>query len=271
MTATGRRLGVFTRLPSYLGAAAGLSTTAIPAGEPGGAVVVVPGSGDWWQGMLAARDQGAAAVIIADPQVLPRDYPDAGSWRGDIPVVVDRPRLRPDIVAGAVQARRGHRARAITVECAAPAAELEAVAGDGFGWVRSLGEGALALRAAGGATHGGIALMDVRSGGASLSATLAGTALGGGRGAGGLLQVLALGEVRTEVVVDQPAGSVRVETSTVDGILTAADQYESTARLALRRALDSCRSGLPTAELEDLLTDLALARRMLRGSRNRDV
>lgn len=271
MTATGRRLGVFTRLPSYLGAAAGLSAALIPAGEPDGAVVVVPGSGDWLQGMLAARNQGAAAVIIADPRVLPRENPDAGCWPGDIPVVVDRPRLRPDVVADAVQARRGHQARAITVECAAPAAELEAVVSDGFGWVRSLGEGPLALRAAGGASLGLIALMDVQSAGASLPATFAGTALGGGRGPGGLLQVLALGEVRTEVVVDQPAGSVRVETSTADGILKAAERYESPARLALRRALDSWRSGDPAADLEELLADQALAREVLQAPRNQDV
>lgn len=76
--------------------------------------------------------------------------------------------------------------------------------------------------------------------------------------AGGLLQLLALGEVRTEVAVDQPAGLTRLETSTEDGTLRAPERYESSARLALRRALVACSSGQPVTDLDELLEDSAL-------------
>ena len=65
--------GIFTALPSYVAAVAELSVSAALTGDVSGAVAVVPGSGDWWQGMLAARAGGAAAVVIADPAVLPQE------------------------------------------------------------------------------------------------------------------------------------------------------------------------------------------------------
>ena len=85
----------------------------------------------------------------------------------------------------------------------------------------------------------------------------------GGVHAGGLLQVLALGEVRTELTVDQPAGLKRLETSTEEGMLRAPERYEASARLALRRALEACASGQPVTDLNDLLEDMALTRDML--------
>ena len=224
----------------------------------GGAVVVVPGAGDWWQGMLAARAGGALAVVIADPGLLPREALESSPWPGDIPVIVERPRLRPDVVADAVRARRGSPARIITVECAAPAAALDAAIRDGFGWARSLAQGPLTLRSGIATAQGRMALLDSEaSAGGSVPATLAATVTGG-RHAGGLLQVLALGEVRTEVTVDQPAGLTRLETSTEDGTLRAPERYESSARLALRRAFDACASGGAVADLDELLEDMAL-------------
>ena len=100
MTMNGSRVGVATRLPSYRAAIAELSRSATLVEEARGAVAVVPGVGDWWQGLLSARDQGAAAVVLAEPEMLPRELFDGGSgpgtWPADIPVVVERPRLRPD-------------------------------------------------------------------------------------------------------------------------------------------------------------------------------
>ena len=72
-----------------------------------------------------------------------------------------------------------------------------------------------------------IALLDAAgTAGGSIPATLAGTVTGG-RHAGGLLQLLALGEVRTEVTVDQPAGLTRLETSAEGGTWRAPERYES--------------------------------------------
>lgn len=253
-----RGRGVFAALPSYVAAVAELSVSAALTDDVSGAVVIVPGSGDWWQAMLAARAGGAAAVVVADPHVLPREALTPRPWPSGLPVIVERPRLRPDVVADAVRARRGSPARMVTVECAAPAAGLDAVIRDGFGWVRSLVQGPLTLRSGAAVAQARIALLDAAGpAGRSIPATLAGTATGG-RHAGGLLQLLALGEVRTEVTVDQPAGLTRLETSTGDGTMRAPERYESSARLALRRALSACSSGHPVTDLDELLEDSAL-------------
>ena len=267
MTMNGSRVGVATRLPSYRAAIAELPRSATLVEEARGAVAVVPGVGDWWQGLLSARDQGAAAVVLAEPEMLPRELFDGGSgpgtWPADIPVVVERPRLRPDLVWGAARARQGTRARIVTVECAATAAALDDVIRDGLGWVRSLVQGPLTLVAGSCAGQVRMALLDTRAAdGTSIPATLVGTVLDG-PGAGGFLQVLALGEVRTELVLDQAAGLVRLETSTAGETLGAPQHYESSARLTLRRTLEALSSGQPVPDLEDLLQDMRLARELL--------
>lgn len=250
--------GVFTALPSYVAAAAELPRSAALTNDVRGAVAIVPGSGDWWQGILAARAGGAAAVVIADPGMLPREATESPPWPADIPVIVERPRLRPDVVADAVRARGGEPARIVTVECAAPAAGLDAVIRDGLGWARSLVQGSLTLQSGTAAAQGRIALLDSAGpAGGSIPTTLAGIAAGGLH-PGGMLQLLALGEVRTEVTVDQPAGLTRLETSTEDGTLRAPERYESSARLALRRALAACSSGRSVTDLDELLEDVAL-------------
>jgi hypothetical protein len=258
-----RAFSVFTDLPAYMAALAELPVSAALSENVRGAVAVVRGNGDWWQGMLAARAGGAAAVVLADPDVLPRGADESKQWPGDIPVIVERPRLRPDLAAAAVAARRGSPARIITVECAAPAAGLDALICDGFGWMRSLAGGAVALQSSIATVHSRIALLDAGdSQGGTVPGTLSATAIGGLH-PGGLLQVLAIGEVRTEVTVDQPAWLARMETVTEEGTLRAPERYESSARLALRRAIDACLAEGPAADLEELLQDMALTRALL--------
>jgi hypothetical protein len=58
---------------------------------------------------------------------------------------------------------------------------------------------------------------------------------------------------------------MRLETSTEEGILRAPERYESSARLALRRALAACSSGEPVADLDELLEDISLAAALLRS------
>ncbi|BCW72886.1 hypothetical protein [Arthrobacter sp. NicSoilB8] len=258
MNSADRVFGVCTALPAYVAAVAGLPLSAVRTDDVRGAVAVVPGSGDWWHGMLAARAEGAVAVVLADPGVLPQEILASRPWPGDIPLIAERPRLRPDVVADAVRARQGSPAQIVTVECAAPAASLDAVLRDGFGWARSLARGRLTPQACRATAHGRVALMDSAGpDGGSVPATLVGTPVGGAH-IGGLVQVLALGEVRTEVTVDQPAGLTRLETSTADGALRAPERYESSARLALRRALVACSSGRRVTDLDELLEDMAL-------------
>ena len=253
-----RAFSVVPALPAYTAAVAELPVSAVLTEDLRGAVAVVPGTGDWWEGLLAARAGGALAVVLADPAVLPRGTVESERWPGDIPVIVERPRLRPDVVSDAIQARGGSPARIITVECAAPAAGVGALIRDGFGWMRSLAGGSLALQSSVATAHSRIALLN--SGeytGGAVPATLSATAIGGPHD-GGLLQVLVLGEVRTEVTFDQPAGLVRVESFTGEGAFRAPVRYESSARLALRRAIGACLSDRPATELEELLQDMAL-------------
>jgi hypothetical protein len=258
-----RAFSVFTDLPAYTAAVAELPVSGARAESVRGAVAVVPGTGEWWQGMVAARAGGAAAVVLADPAVLPQGAIESEQWPGDIPVIVERPRLRPDVVAAAVGARRGSPTRIITVECAAPAARLGALICDGFGWMRSLAGGAVALESSIATGHSRFALLDsVEVRGGTVPGTLSATAIGGLH-AGGLLQVLALGEVRTEVTIDQPAGFARVETVTEEGAECAPERYESSARLALRRAIDACLAEGSAADLAELLEDMALTRALL--------
>jgi hypothetical protein len=258
-----RMVRVFAELPAYSAAVAELPLSTAITDARRGAVVVVPGSGDWRTAMQDAMAAGAVALVLADPAVLRREAVEAVPWPRGIPVIVERPRLRPDVVADALLARRGSPPRLITVECAAPAAALDGVILDGFGWARSLTEAPLALHASIATVQGRIALLESRdSGDGPVPATLACTPIGGLH-PGGLLQVLALGEVRTEVTLDQPARLARVETFTEEGALRAHERFESSARLALRRAIDACLSDGPTADLEELLQDMALARSLL--------
>lgn len=252
-------VGIFTELPAYVAAVAELSLSSLLTNDVRGAVAVVPGAGDWWQGMVEARAGGASAVVLADPGVLPHSTIDPGEWDEGIPVIVERPRLRPDVVADAVRARRGSSARLVSVECAAPAAGLIGVILDGVGWARSLAGAPLAPRVAAATVNGGMALLEFEGADGVVPATVVGTPVRGLQ-AGGLLQVLALGEVRTEIIVDEPAGLTRVETLTEEGAFRAPSRYESSARLALRRAIAARSSGDPTGDLQGLLEDLALTR-----------
>ena len=257
MSSGGRVWSVSTDLPSYRAAVAELPVTTIRSAGAKGSVVVVPGGGDWWRGMLDARDEGAVAVVIAGPGT-PRKALVQEAWPGDIPVIVERPRLRKDVVEDALRARGGSAARLVSVECAGPVAALDALACDGFGWLRSLAGVSPALKS-GAATGGGrMALLHHPGRPAMAPGTLLATPVSGAH-PGGLLQVLALGEVRTEVTVDQPTGLTRVETAAGEGSVRAPQRYESSPRLALRRAIAALTSGVPVMDLAELLDDMALA------------
>ena len=271
MSALTSALGVFTDLPSYVAAVAELPASAERADGARGSVVVVPGIGNWWEGLLAARKEGAAAVVVADPAVLPREVFDGG-WPGGIPVIIERSRLRPDVVADALRAREGKATAVVTVECAASAGVLREVVCDGLGWARVLAGGPLALSGATATAHGRMALLHGPGLGGdrvTVPVSLLATAADGFHD-GGLLQVLGLGEVRTEVLVDQPAVLTRVETAGSRGTLRTPERYESSARVALRRALEACSLGEPLLDLQELLEDMALTRALL-DAQNADV
>ena len=251
------RMGVCAVLPDYRAAVAELPVSAASSESPRGSVVVVPGAGGWWDRALAARAEGAAAIVIADPQDLPHEAREALRTLTDIPIIVERPRLRPDLVDDAIQGRAGIPASIIAVECAAPASELNPVIRDGFGWARVFAGGPLSILAGSATAQARVALLEPRERRAGPAVTLAGNAEAGS-GSGGLLRVLALGEVRSEVSVDQAAGLVRLETCTEEGALVAPRRFEASARLALRRAFEACSTGGAVTDVEDFLDDCAL-------------
>ncbi|MEW9871569.1 hypothetical protein [Arthrobacter sp. HS15c] len=257
MSGETQRMGVCAVLPDYRAAVAELPVTAALSESPRGSVVVVPGAGMWWDRALAARAEGAAALVIADPQDLPREAREVLRTLTGIPVIIERPRLRPDLVADAIQGRAGIPASIIAVECGAPASELSPVLRDGFGWARVFAGGPLSLLSGAATAQARVALLEPRERRAGPAVTVAGN-VEAGHGPGGLLRILALGEVRSEVSVDQPAGLTRLETCTEEGGLVAPRRFEASARLALRRAFEACSTGEAVTDLEDFLDDCAL-------------
>ena len=152
------------------------------------------------------------------------------------------------------------------------ASHAAAVVRDGVGWARLLAGGTLRLRAGRATGRAGMALLEsdgvpggggaAAGGGSAVPATLA-VGMLAGQGQGGLLRVAVLGEVRSEVTVDERAGLTRVETWTGDGGRIAPSRYESSARLALRRALEAARTGRLLPDLGELRDDDALAAALL--------
>nr|WP_274636082.1 hypothetical protein [Microbacterium bovistercoris] len=227
--------------------------------HPAGAVVVVRGARGWPAAALAAAADGAAAVIVVDPiPVSPADLDGVVSRARDVPILLDRARLRPD---AADDARRDEPAPLYTVRCAAPAASLSAVVVDAIGWLRVLSSVPLRLRAATGTRHGSLGLFDA---GAAV-ATLTATVLADGHADGGArVAALALGAVRTEVVVAL-GRAVRVSRADAAGEVDVPTRWESRRRLAVRRAMDALISGARPTDLADFAHDVGLAKALAAG------
>lgn len=224
--------------------------------RPGGAIVVVPGDVGWVDAALTGAAAGALAVIVARPALAPaadirRLHDGAG-----VPVIVERTLLRPDSAGDAAAGRSAEGGwsapRLLVADGSAPRALIPVVARDAVGWLRLLVGDDLDLVAA----DGGLALLQT-SGAIAASLSIVETA----RTGSGSFRVRALGEVLTEVEVH--ADRTRVRTSTARGRMTAPPRFESSARLAVRRALAAVDSGEPADDLRALAADTALVERML--------
>ena len=252
---------VFAELPAYQAAAAQLPRTVSLAVSVRGAVAVIPGVGPWWRKVLAARDAGAAAAVVADPLTVPWEAVEALDSPPGIPVIVERPRLRPDVADDALSARAASPATMVSIECAAVSPHFEAVLRDAFGWARLFGgrpDEVPRLSAATATGHGTMVLLDAGEPPESgTPVAVLGNILQGGQ-AGSLLNVLVLGTTRTAITVDGAAGFTRVETAMGDGTLLAPTRFEASVRLALRRAAEACSSGRDTGDLPALLLDAQL-------------
>ncbi|WP_404429520.1 hypothetical protein LG299_09360 [Microbacterium lacus] len=248
--------GVLCPEGPYRVAIAELPLSAQPTDRPDGAIVVVPGAAAWPDAVLAAAQAGAAAIVVADPVFLSAIEIQRVIDEVGIPVIVERPLLRPDVSAAAPAAREtaseaSRPARMVVVDATARRSALGAVARDAVGWARVLMSEELEVVAVGGAQ----ALL-VAASGLSAAISVAVTA----RPGSGRIHAQALGEVITDVVVEGSA--VRMSTSTEAGRLIAPAVFESSERLALRRALAAV-GGASIRDLEELAADTVTADALL--------
>jgi hypothetical protein len=106
----------------------------------------------------------------------------------------------------------------------------------------------------------GLALLETSAG---ISGTL--TAVATVRPDAGRIWVQALGEVITDVEVDGRAA--RLVTAGPAGSLIAPVRFESSERLALRRAVEALAERAAQTDLAELLADTELVERMLQPAR----
>jgi hypothetical protein len=242
---------VLTTDARYGAAIAELPLSLRPADQPTGAIVVVAGT-DWARGVRSAIDAGALAVVVPDPALT--GAADLGALADDVrvPVIVERPLLRADLADDARTPTADARPAVIVVDGAAPAARLPALARDAAGWGRILAGGPLSVDVA----RGGIGSLRGASG-VTVVVNLAATA----RPGGGWLRAAALGDPLVEVEVE--GLSARVTVASAGGSLALPTRFESSSRLALRRAAAALASGEPTRDLHDLASDTAIADRLV--------
>lgn len=240
-------IGVRTDRDDYRIAVAELPLRARIADSGPGCIEVVgphgPVSPDAAAVVLVAAARGEAACIeAAGDEVV-----------GSVPVVVDRPLLRADVVADA-----GARpdATLFTVQAAAAPGDLAAVVRDGIGWLRALSGEELRLDTA--AATDGALLALLRAG--DRAATLLVTVLADDACAP-RLRAMAIGVTRTEVAVGGGSAASVVRCSE-EGSLRLPTRWESRQRLSLRRALDAIE-GATCGDLDQWRHDEHLAATIL--------
>lgn len=231
-----------------------LSTRAVDRAR--GAIVVVPGAVGWVDAALAAASAGAIAVVVARPAFAPAAEVRRLAREAGVPVVAERALLRPDSAGDAAAGRStaaGWSAPRIVVADSTAPPELESVvAREAVGWLRILAGDELTFVAG----DGELALLETRGG---IAATL--SVVVTGRPGDGWIRAHALGEVISEIEVED--GRTRAFVATARGRASAPDRFESSARLAVGRAIAAVDSGEPLDDLRALAADTALVERML--------
>lgn len=272
------RLAVSAGSQSYAVAAAELPRSVRVSDSPLGAIVTLVGEGRWDLGVEKACAAGAAAVIV--------DSPAAGSAGLDLdlvvelssrmPVVLARPRLRSDVASDALAARGlAPEARAaeglggparISIDCVASTAGYGSILCDAVGWARTLAGVPLEIASAGdtGQSLTALLLSDSRAGASSPAVTILAA-----RRENGIewLRAEVVGATRTEVVVQGRMHSAEVERADAEGRLRLPTRFESSERLALRRAIAAVRNGSLPADADQLRSDARVASALRDGVR----
>ncbi len=248
-------------LDAYRIAVAELPESAVASRDVGGTVVVVPGEDAWWAAVSDAIAAGAAAVVVAQPALAPIDALDAlASLAGAAPVVVERPLLRADVVAGVgVAIQKLPPPGALVVECHAPARTLGQALRDAIGWARVIAGAPLARRTTEPWGDRALALLESEQG----SAVSIVSAVQPGAPAGGRVRITTIAETRVEVDADL---DTVVAITDAAGRRAAPARFESPQRVALRRAIAAANTGARPDDLAELRHDAALAEALLSTS-----
>lgn len=239
--------------PGYAIAATELPATA--AGLDVAALAVVHGPG-WTRD--AASASSSVVIAAGGAEAAPAELRNLLAAGGP-PVIVERPRLRRDVVEDALVARAGAPLRMVVAECAAGPGDVRATVRDAVGWSREL-VGPLALSTAHADARAASALLLTRA--ASVPVILRATVA---RLERPFLRVTAVGEVTTEVVIDELGGRTSVLTLSREGRREPPTRWETVERLTLRRAL-AALDGAAVHDLVDLTHDTELAEQVLAGT-----
>lgn len=250
-------IAVFSDLAAYRIAVAGLPLAARHTRDAAEAIVVVDGSGAWWEAATDAARAGAPAVLIAEPRDVPLAEAHALAHLS-VPILVHRSRLRPDLVSMALEHRAGVQPRVVVAECRAASSELVPMVRDAAGWMRALA-GATFVVACPAGRDGGTSLLRAGAEPRAVGSVIATVT----RPEGSLLRVTALGEVTSEIEIDEPAGLSELSTSTREGRQVAPSRFEAGERVAVRRAVEAVRVGSLPTDLVDLIRDENIARTIL--------
>lgn len=238
--------------------AAELPLATRPVDRPEGAIAIVGGQ-TWTADARAALEDGAAALLITEPDMVdPREtlaLDDEVRRRGRA-AVVERRRLEMVAVEPTPEAV------AMVAECVGRDSEIGGVLRDALGWVRRLAGADPEIVAVDVTPRGSLAQLRVAGASASVLVDVS-----TGVEPGGFLRVTALGLSRVEVVVDLAARTARATVGSESGIGRRPAVYEAPRRVALRRLLTALEESREAPDLAELGTDETLAR-TIRGNRS---
>lgn len=243
---------IWTREAAFDAALAQLPDRVERAEQPGGSILVLDGRRERPERVEALLAERPLGVILRHPAAASPVVVDRLAADG-LPVITDRPLLRADDSAGV----GGAHVRHLVIDALAARADVRSTLVDAIGWARVIVGPGLTVRANARTRESLLVALESPSGIAiALSSTRLAAAIGPA------VTVDGLGERRIGVRIDRAAGVREVAVHDEDGIHTAAERYESSERLALRRALDAV-AGDRVDDLAGLVHDRALADQLL--------
>ncbi|WP_047520181.1 hypothetical protein [Microbacterium sp. ZOR0019] len=230
---------VFAADDEYRIALAELTASAVVASDIHDADIVI--------GSRRSKSRGDQLVLLSAGRGVPIDPPAAS-------VVIDRAWFRTD-VAQELVGERGWFPR-IEVEVTAPVRELHTVLTDVVAWVRTLADAGLRPGVGAATRAGGIA--EARAGDAVVTLQIRQRETGTP-----VLRVAGIGPRRVEIRIDDDRRTPRVRVADEAGELLLPMRWEDPARVALRRAVEACRSGAVVADFDEYVCDSSIAAQLL--------